>query len=758
MFKKKDKKRLAKTLFDRESDPFLIKEGGFKFGALKDSSYYADWTEQSFISDPSQKESVSLTFDFSRLRYFYVVIFLVFVLIILRAFWLQIAKGDYYQMLAEGNRIRSQVIEPKRGIIYAHDLRPLVRNKANFVLYFRPIDLPRDELVRDALIREISFILDQDVSSNRDFKAEKTENILSQETEKINIVEDSSSFYKIKESLSTIKRGSLESYQPLFIADNIEYEKAMLIMMDLSSWPGVFLSSKIRREYLAPNISNSFSVLGESSLAHLLGYTGKINNSELESLGRTYLPIDYIGKAGLEYSWEKELRGLPGSKNIEVDALGRQKKVINEIPAQDGYNLLLSLDLDLQIKTEEIISAYLKKAGLKRASVIIINPNNGEILTLVSLPAYNNNLFAAGIKNDDYQKLLNNPDRPLFNRSISGEFPSGSTIKPLFAAAALQEGVITESTSFLSTGGIRIGQWFFPDWKAGGHGTTNVRKAIAESVNTFFYYIGGGYQDFKGLGLSSLVKYSRLFGLGEASGIDLYGERKGFVPTQTWKETVKKEPWYIGDTYHFSIGQGDVIVTPLQVANYTAALANGGTLYKPHLVSHVLDVNNNVVRDVEPEIIQSGFIDEYNMKIVREGMRQTITQGSGRSLNYLPVAAAGKTGTAQWSSRKSPHAWFISFAPYEEPEIAITVLVEEGVEGSTMAAPIARDIMNWYFGGRPASLPAAIIPPPAATENVSSFEVVDEESGNNEEFDNSEESGNNDSLNTNGTENEIAND
>ena len=694
MFKKKPSKSLTDSLRDKDSDPFVIKEGNFKYGELKDSFYYTDWTEQSFLSDSGQKEMLSRTFDFRRLKYFYLAIILVLFLIIGRSAWLQIVKGDYYRLLAEGNRLRSQVIEPKRGIIYAQGLRPLVRNKANFVLYLRPIDLPRDELKRDELIREISAILDQGQPSSDQTSALVVAN---NSSDGLSLITDTPTFYKIKEALASVKIGSLESYQPLFIADNIEYDKAMLLMMDLPHWPGVFLSSKIRREYLSSGDNGQFAVLEENSLAHILGYTGKINGKELELLGKTYSPIDYIGKVGLEYSWEKELKGRAGSKNIEVDALGRQKKIINEVQAVDGYNLLLSLDLDLQQKTEEITKSYLTKANLKRASVIIINPNNGEILSLVSLPAYNNNLFAGGIKQEDYNQFLQDPDQPLFNRSISGEFPSGSTIKPLFAAAALQEGVITENTSFLSTGGIRIGEWFFPDWKAGGHGTTNVRKAIAESVNTFLYYIGGGYQDFKGLGLSSLVKYSKLFGLGELSGIDLHGERKGFVPTQTWKETVKKEPWYIGDTYHFSIGQGDVIVTPLQVANYTAALANGGTLYKPHLVSRILDANNNIVQEVKPEIIQTDFIDDYNMKIVREGMRQTVTQGSGRSLSVLPVAAAGKTGTAQWSSKKNPHAWFIGFAPYEKPELAIAVLVEEGVEGSTMAAPIARDILAWYF-------------------------------------------------------------
>lgn len=696
IFKIGRKSELLEVLRDKSSDPFSIKEGHFKFGQLKDNFYYSDWTEQSFLSDTGRKEMVSRTFAFDKLKYFSLVVLLSLAIIIGRSVWLQVVKNDYYRLLAEGNRLRAETIEPKRGIIYAKDLRPLVRNKANFVLYLRPIDLPKNELIRDELIRKISAILDSDkaLTNIAIIKPISTSSSL-------DLVSDEPSFYQIKESLAKIKMGSLESYQPLFIADNIDYDKAMLISIELPSWPGVFLSSKIRREYLLPIATSTPMVLAENSLAHILGYTGKINDKELSELGKDYSMIDYIGKAGLEYSWEKELKGKAGSKNIEVDALGRQKKIINEVSALDGANLLLSLDLDLQEKAEEITRTYISKAGLHRASVIIINPNNGEILALVSLPAYDNNLFAKGISQTDYNIFLNDKNQPLFNRAISGEFPSGSTIKPIFAAGALQEKVITETTSFLSNGGLRIGEWFFPDWKGGGHGTTNVRKALAESVNTFFYYIGGGYGDFKGLGLSGLVKYSRLFGLGELTGIDLHGERKGFVPTQAWKEETKHEPWYIGDTYHFSIGQGDVIVTPLQVANYTAAIANGGTLYQPHLVSKILDTNNKVVKDVSPKIIRSNFIDSNNMQIVREGMRQTITAGSARSLSIVPVPVAGKTGTAQWSTKKGPHAWFIGFAPYEKPELAITVLVEEGVEGSTMAAPIARDILKWYFTVHP---------------------------------------------------------
>ena len=689
LFKLSRKKHFIESLRDKKEDPFLIKEGSFHFGELKDSFYYTDWTEESFLADTSHKEIVSRSFNFRQLKYFVLMAVLSLVILVARTFWLQVTKNDYYSLLSESNRLRAEVIEPKRGIIYTSDMKPLVRNKANFVLYFKPIDLPKDELARDNLLRQISRIMEESPTSTAPAKADKIS--------AVSVESDNATFYQLKDLLSKVKIGSLDSYQPLFVADNIDYDKAIRISLELPNWPGVFLSSKIRREYLLPGATSTAPIAGESSFSHILGYTGKISDSERATLGDDYSPIDYVGKMGIEYSWEKELKGTPGKKNIEVDALGRQKKIVNEVPAVDGESLRLSIDSGLQQKAEDVTKAYLQKANLHRASVIIMNPNNGEILALVSLPAYNNNAFAQGIKQEEYDKFIQDPDRPLFNRAVSGEFPSGSTIKPIFAAGALQEKIITETTSFLSNGGLRIGQWFFPDWKAGGHGTTDVKKALAQSVNTFFYYIGGGFGDFKGLGVDGLVKYSRLFGLGEATGIDLPGERSGFVPTADWKEKTKKEPWYIGDTYHFAIGQGDVLVTPLQVANYTNAIANGGTLYQPHLVSKIMGEGNQIKEEIQPKIIRNNLVDPANLEIVRQGMRETVVSGSARSLSVLPVAMAGKTGTAQWSTKKGPHAWFIGFAPYDKPQVSITILVEEGVEGSTIAVPIAKDILSWYF-------------------------------------------------------------
>jgi penicillin-binding protein 2 len=264
------------------------------------------------------------------------------------------------------------------------------------------------------------------------------------------------------------------------------------------------------------------------------------------------------------------------------------------------------------------------------------------------------------------------------------------------ASAALQEEIITANTSFLSTGGLAIGQWFFPDWQAGGHGMTNVRKSIAWSVNTFYYMIGGGYGDFVGLGVRRMDEYLSKFGFGQKLGIDIPAEADGFLPTPEWKKETKGETWYVGDTYNFSIGQGDFLTTPLQIASMTATIANGGTLYKPHFAKSVEDEQYGDLTTFEPETIRSGFISATNIETVRLGMNDCVTGGSCWMLRNLPFSAAGKTGTAQWNRNKDTHAWYTSFAPFEHPEIVVTVLVEEGGEGSLSAQPIAADFYKWW--------------------------------------------------------------
>ncbi|MDP2736644.1 MAG: penicillin-binding protein 2 [bacterium] len=636
----------------KRSQPFTIKEGDIKLGKLNRGSA-DDWLEET----ASTKETIGKNFDINKIFKINLALILFMVIIIGRAAWLQVVKGSYYYELAEGNRIRVERIEAKRGVIYDRNGRSLVRNSANFLLYFVPADLPKDSLERQAIIKRVS------------------ENLINIEPE------------DILNLLFEIEPGSLESYQPLFVADNIDYDKAMTLYLESDNMPGVVITNKTRREY------NLYSL----SLSHILGYTGKINEKELAKFGSEYLPIDYIGKSGMENFWENEMKGTNGKKQIEVDALGKEKKIINQEAGEDGHNLVLSIDVDLQKKLEESIIDTLKKNHLNKACAIALDPNNGEILAMVSFPSYNNNDFAIGMTQAEYSKIANHPDKPLFNRCISGEYPSGSVIKPVIAAAALEENIINENTSFLSTGGLKIGQWFFPDWKAGGHGTVNVRRALAESVNTFFYYIGGGYENFQGLGLERIVKYEKLFGLDTQAGIDMPGESSGFLPTEEWKKETKGEVWYIGDTYHLSIGQGDTIVTPLQVADFTAVFANGGSLYRPHIIKQVLNSQDQLIGEVDNKPIKTNIISSKNINIIREGMRQVVTAGSASSLQSVPVAVAGKTGTAQWSSTKPTHAWFTGFAPYDKPEIVITILIEQGGEGSYVAVPIANEVLTWYF-------------------------------------------------------------
>jgi penicillin-binding protein 2 len=292
----------------------------------------------------------------------------------------------------------------------------------------------------------------------------------------------------------------------------------------------------------------------------------------------------------------------------------------------------------------------------------------------------------------------------LYNRAISGLYPPGSTIKPIVAAAGLQEGVITPQTIIHDTGAIDVPHKYNPNivyhfvgWNKAGLGPVNLFSALALSSDIYFYYVGGGYKEFQGLGVENLIKYYKNFGLGEKLGIDLPGEASGIIPTPEWKETTKHEEWYLGDTYHISIGQGDLLVTPLQVAAWTACIASNGKLFRPFLVKKIIDNNGNVMQESKGDIIREGFIKNEYIELVKKGMRETVLSGSAQSLSSLPYEIAGKTGTAQHGGSDKTHAWFAGFAPYDHPKVVILVLVEDGGEGSKVAVPIAGKILDWYF-------------------------------------------------------------
>lgn len=610
--------------------------------------------EEAYCTDELSGESIGISVNKKRLLVLVIFIFAVIFLLFIRAFYLQIIKLDHYRELSDANRIRQEVKKTNRGIIKDRNYTPLVYNEPYFNVFIIPANLPESDEARNIFINSLAILL----------KKENDE---------------------LEQELDTISERDSRYYNPQLIADGILLDDIWPILIIAKRYPALYIEVDSYRRY----ISNEENL---DSLSHILGYEGKVSPKELEAYSeKGYLLTDKIGKVGLEASYEDYLRGIHGKKYWEVDALLRPQKILYEEEKVIGDDLILTIDLNYQKKLEEIVNEKLKEFNLTKGGAIVMNPNNGEILAMVSLPAYDNNDFALGIDSETYNKLLNDPDIPLYNRMVSGEYPPGSTFKLIVGAAALEEGIVDDNDYFMSTGGIKIDQWFFPDWKAGGHGKTNIYKAIAESVNTFFYMVGGGDEEFTGLGVNRLARYADKFNLGRKLGIDLANEADGFVPSPSWKEEVKGEPWYIGDTYHMAIGQGDMLVTPLQVAEYTAFFANGGKLLVPHLVRERHNEQTNLHEKIDPVLIRDNIISKENIEIMQSAMRQTVTDGSGKSLNYLDVTVAGKTGTAQWNLEKDPHAWWTCYAPYENPEIVLTVFVEEGIDGTKTAVPIAND-------------------------------------------------------------------
>ncbi len=603
------------------------------------------------LDDQPTRMVMGVTVNPKRLRFGFIACVSLFLLFALRATYLQIIKGDTYRALAEGNRVRIEYLPSLRGVIYDHSHRVLADNRPTFRLIGTPADLPKDEQDRVTLFTRVTSYL----------------------------------HISIAELLSRLANGDTHPYDAVVLAQDVPYDQSLAFLLVEDSFAGLTLEINTQRSYATKSIP---------TLSHILGYTGIVSEDDYATRhSQGYRRIDQIGKIGVESVYEDALRGTYGRKVIETDALGHEVSIVQKQDPVDGANLVLSIDTNLTSKIESIIKDV---AGADmRAAVIVMDPRNGQLLALVSTPSYDANLFTQGIDQRTYQALLDDPNRPLFSRAISGEYPTGSTFKPIVAAAALSEGLIDRHTSFLSTGGLSVGPWFFPDWKSGGHGITNVTKAIAQSVNTFFYTIGGGYDTFAGLGVDRIVSYAAKFGWGSPLGIDLTGEASGFLPTKDWKQKTKGERWYIGDTYHLAIGQGDLLATPLQLAAATAVFANGGTLYEPH-VGAALEKNGETI-PMNSVILNNQVVDSSAINIVREGMRETVLSGSARSLQSLPVTMAGKTGTAQWSSTHKTHAWFTGFAPYENPELVVTVLVEEGGGGDVIAVPIARQIVQWWY-------------------------------------------------------------
>jgi len=355
--------------------------------------------------------------------------------------------------------------------------------------------------------------------------------------------------------------------------------------------------------------------------------------------------------------------------------------------------------MDLQNNIMKFLSEDLKQYNSPGGSVVVVDPKTGGILSLVSAPSFDSNMFSQALSAEDYNKLINSNTTSFYNRAIAGEYPIGSTIKPLIASAALEEGVITPDTIILDNeGGLQLSDGTFKkDWAV--HGVVDLNKAIAESCDTYFYIVGGGYQGFVGLGIDRIDKYLNEFGLGNYTGIDIPGERAGFIPTADWKKEKTGINWYPGDTYNISIGQGYMKATPLQLAMATAAIANGGKLIKPQIVDSILDKNNKVIKKIETEVINNDFISSENLESVREAMRQTVlsSAGTARGLQWMPVTSAAKTGTAQTSKAETYNNLITLFAPYDDPQVVITIVIDSVPYETGVANLLARQIMSYYF-------------------------------------------------------------
>ena len=595
------------------------------------------------------------------LKVLFAVFFISIFFLLAKSFQLQILERNQFLAQAQENKFIIASLGAERGVIYDRNLNQLLFNRPAYNLICQKSQLPKEEREKEGVLKQLSQILEEDLESLK---------------------------IKISETQDA----------EVLISQNLSHQTLIVLETKIKEWPGFQVRQNSKRDYQA------------QAFSHLLGYTGKITAPELKE-DLNYSIFDWTGKQGLEKSYEKILRKNPGKLRIERDALGKEiSKEIVALP-ESGKSLVLWLDSDLQIRLSEVLERKLKELGVEKGAAVVLEPDSGGVLALVSLPDFNNNLFNTGSDPEALQYLLEDPLslNPLFNRAISGQYLMGSTIKPLIASAALEEKIISPQTNINCQGEIvienpwydpdhpELGQeaWVYHDWTV--HGWTDVRKAIAQSCNIYFYTVGGGYGEQEGLGPSRIKDYLQLFGWGERTGIDLPEETSGFIPDPAWKERVKEEKWWDGDTYHLSIGQGDILATPLQIAAAFSAIANGGKLYQPQVVKEILDSEKNPVQEITPKILRENFVDEKNLQIVREGMREAVTYGSSVSLNDLPVKAAAKTGTAQTSQIDYYHHWVTVFAPYENPQIVLTIVIES-VKGVQFAAlPVAKEVLNWYF-------------------------------------------------------------
>jgi len=586
-----------------------------------------------------------------RARLLYVILAFIFLGLVSRLVFLQIIHGERYTFLSENNRIRIKRVPGTRGMMFDRQGQLLVDSRPSFDLIFVPEDSEEPENTLRLLARYLK----------------RDEN----------------------EILKTYEEGkSRAAFDEMILGRDVDWSAVVAVESHQLELPGVNLRTRPRRSYADGAMA-----------AHVLGYLGEINQKQLKILKEQgYVVGDEIGQYGLERRWEELLRGQSGGQQVEVDALGRRVRVLHEVTDVPGYTVRLTLDRQMQEAAYEALNG-------KQGTLVALDVNSGAILALASTPAFDPNVFARGIKSEEWSALIKDQLRPLSNRATQGQFPPGSTFKIIMAIAALEEGVINPESFIQDPGFFPFGNRSFRDWKKGGHGAVNFHRAIVESCDTYFYQLGPK------LGIDRIAKWARAFGLGEKTGIALDDERNGVIPDTEWKRKRYRQPWFPGETVSVAIGQGYVTVTPLQLANMMAAVANGGKLFRPYLVSKVESVDGATVREYGPELIRTIELKPDTLNRVRSALADVVSGagGTGGAARTPLIQIAGKTGTAQVIEMKAAylkseqlsyfnrdHAWFVSYAPVDNPQVAIAVLVEHGGHGGEAAAPIAKKVFEKF--------------------------------------------------------------
>lgn len=570
-------------------------------------------------------------------------IFVIFIFLglILRMMYLQLYRGDKYAYLAEKNRFKLKKIESPRGKIYDRNGKLVVTNGAGYRLVYLK---ERDN--NPEIVKEISEVTGYDEE-----------------------------FIKKR-----IKNGEIFPYtRENVLVESLDEETAHKLMEKIIDYPYLQVQTYSKRRYLY-----------DSTASHSIGYVKKISEKEYEKLkDEGYSPRDIIGKDGLERTYDKELQGEDGYEYIEVNAFNRvQRRVAEEKIPVPGKNLYMTLDMELQQYMEEQF-----KEDKRVGSFIAMNPKTGELITMVSYPTYSLNMFSSQILNEDWQKIINDPGRPLTNKTIAGEYPPGSVFKVVSAISFLENGIDPKEKYLDRNGYYEIGKWRWRAWKAGGHGYVDMKKSIVESANPYYYRLADQ------IGHKPIVETAHIFGLGEKTGIDIPGEKRGILPDVEWKKKVIGSGWYKGDTILLSIGQGYLTVTPLQIAVLYAAIANKGYTYSPHLAKSLVDFSGEKVEEVLGKKHEIKNFPKKYYDILNDALIATVAQNNGTTkiLRRKDITVAAKSGSAQNAHSKTTHAWVAGYFPAEDPEIVFTVVLEGAGGGGAMGGAMAKKFIDKYM-------------------------------------------------------------